>query len=70
MKKQTSLAVRLGRVFLLAAPLAALLCSCGPQSGGLQKQDAATMKKIDEIAAQERGGAGAMGSGAPQQTPP
>lgn len=71
MKEQLLEATRLCRVLLTAVPLAALLCSCGPQGGGAQKTDAATIKKIDEIAAQERGQAGAQpGIGVQPSVPP
>jgi hypothetical protein len=50
-------------------PLVALLCSCsGPGAGG-QKNDAETIKRIDDIAAKERGGGSAVGEAPLTSTP-
>ena len=43
------------RLVLVALPIAALLCSCTTTSRGPQKMDAETMKKVDDLAAKERG---------------
>ena len=54
MEKRMRVSLPPRRSLLIVLPLVALLSSCSSPGAGGQKMDAATIKKIDDIAAKER----------------
>lgn len=57
------------RSLLIVLPLVALLSSCSSPGAGGQKNDPETIKKIDDIAAKERGESGSQPGMAPPTAP-